>query len=67
MDLSQRFGIGGVPFFVFDRKYAVSGAQETAVFLETLQKSYSEWRKNNPEIKLEVIEGPTCTPDKNCE
>jgi predicted DsbA family dithiol-disulfide isomerase len=25
-------GVSGVPFFVFDRKYAVSGAQETAVF-----------------------------------
>jgi predicted DsbA family dithiol-disulfide isomerase len=67
MELSQRFGIGGVPFFVFDRKYAVSGAQETAVFLETIQKSYSEWRKNNPEFQLEIIEGQSCAPDKKCD
>lgn len=67
MELSQRFGISGVPFFVFDRKYAVSGAQETAVFLETLKKSYAEWRKTNPEIKLEIIEGQSCTPDQKCD
>lgn len=36
---ARQFGIQGVPFFVFDRKYAVSGAQEPAVFLETLHKS----------------------------
>ena len=67
MELSRRFGIGGVPFFVFDRKYAVSGSQETQVFLQTLEKSFTEWRKNNPEFKLEVTEGANCTPDEICE
>lgn len=67
MALSQRFGIGGVPFFVFDRKYAVSGAQETEVFLSTLEKAFSEWRMSNPEIKLEVTEGQNCSTDKACE
>lgn len=32
-------GIGGVPFFVFNRTYAVSGAQDTKVFTEVLTKS----------------------------
>lgn len=40
--LAQQFGIGGVPFFVFDRKYAVSGAQETSIFLQTLQKTWED-------------------------
>lgn len=35
-----QFGIRSVPFFVFDRKYAVSGAQDPEVFLETLEKAY---------------------------
>jgi protein disulfide-isomerase len=26
-----------VPFFVFDRKYAVSGAQEVETFLKTME------------------------------
>ena len=49
IDLAQRFGIRGVPFFVFDRKYAVSGAQESNVFLQTLQNAYKEWKKDNSE------------------
>lgn len=37
----QQIGVRGVPFFVFDRKYAVSGAQNIPVFLETLEKTAS--------------------------
>ena len=36
--LAQQFGVRGVPFFVFDRKYAVSGAQEVETFLSTMKK-----------------------------
>ena len=41
---AQLLGIDGVPFFVFDRKYAVSGAQDTSVFLRTLERSHEEWK-----------------------
>jgi predicted DsbA family dithiol-disulfide isomerase len=50
---AQQVGVRGVPYFVFDRKYAVSGAQESQLFLQTLEKSVSEWRLENPETKLE--------------
>lgn len=63
---ARNIGVSGVPFFVFDRKYAVSGAQPVEVFLNTLQKSFTEWRKANPAVQLEVSEGPTCTPDGVC-
>ncbi|MES2555901.1 MAG: DsbA family oxidoreductase [Bacteroidota bacterium] len=33
---AQQIGVRGVPFFVFDRKYAVSGAQPVEAFLETM-------------------------------
>lgn len=39
---AQQIGVRGVPFFVFNRKYAVSGAQDSSVFLDALEKSYSE-------------------------
>jgi predicted DsbA family dithiol-disulfide isomerase len=39
---AEQLGVRGVPFFVFDRKYGVSGAQDSRVFLETLQKAYAE-------------------------
>jgi predicted DsbA family dithiol-disulfide isomerase len=34
---ARRMGIHGVPCFIFNRKYAVSGAQEPAVFLEVFE------------------------------
>jgi predicted DsbA family dithiol-disulfide isomerase len=37
--LARQFGITGVPFFVFNRKMAISGAQDVQVFLQTLQKA----------------------------
>jgi predicted DsbA family dithiol-disulfide isomerase len=37
---ATQLGIRGVPFFVFDRKYAVSGAQDSEVFLQVLEKAY---------------------------
>ena len=43
---ADSIGVSGVPFFVFDRKYAVSGAQEPAVFLQTLQKAHKDWLQN---------------------
>lgn len=48
---AQQIGVGGVPFFVFDRKYAISGAQPVDAFLQTLEQSHAEWRKAN-ELKI---------------
>ncbi|ESU23099.1 2-hydroxychromene-2-carboxylate isomerase [Flavobacterium enshiense DK69] len=42
MNEAQSLGANGVPFFVFDDKYAVSGAQSPEVFLKTLQKTWEE-------------------------
>ncbi|MES2618334.1 MAG: DsbA family oxidoreductase [Bacteroidota bacterium] len=39
---AQHIGVRGVPFFVFDRRYAISGAQPSEAFLQTLQQAYSE-------------------------
>lgn len=35
-------GITSVPFFVFNRKYAISGAQPSSAFLDMLNKVYNE-------------------------
>lgn len=64
---ARQIGVQGVPFFVVDRKYAVSGAQPPQAFLETLQKSFPEWRKLNPERQFEVIKGQSCSADGTCE
>lgn len=41
---ARRLGVTGVPFFVIDRKYAISGAQSSNAFLQTLEKAWSESR-----------------------
>lgn len=64
---ARQIGVQGVPFFVIDRKYAVSGAQPPQAFLETLEKSFTEWRKLNPETPFEVIQGQSCSPDGTCQ
>jgi len=64
---AQRMGASGVPFFVIDRKFAVSGAQDTIVFTETLQKAFAAWEENNPEAIQEHLSGQTCTTDGECK
>lgn len=39
---ARQIGVNGVPFFVFNRKYAVSGAQESETFLNVMEKSITE-------------------------
>ncbi len=41
---ATEFGISGVPFFAFDEKYGVSGAQPTEVFSEVLARTWAEAR-----------------------
>ncbi len=39
---SEQLGIRGVPFFVIDRKYGISGAQDSQVFLDSLNKALKQ-------------------------
>lgn len=38
---SKLLGVSGVPFFVLNRKYGISGAQPIEVFTETLEKAWN--------------------------
>lgn len=61
---AHQIGVKGVPFFVFDRKYAVSGAQPVEVFEEILQKAFAEWATTQqPEV---VAVGESCGIDGQC-
>jgi predicted DsbA family dithiol-disulfide isomerase len=37
--LAQRIGIQGVPFFVLDRRYGLSGAQPPEIIIQALEKA----------------------------
>lgn len=63
---AQQLGVRGVPFFVLNRKYAISGAQESDVFLDTIVKAFAEWQQENKPAPFDVIEGDSCTPDGSC-
>jgi predicted DsbA family dithiol-disulfide isomerase len=40
--IASQIGISGVPFFVIDMKYGISGAQPTNVFVEALNTAIKE-------------------------
>jgi predicted DsbA family dithiol-disulfide isomerase len=63
---ATEIGVQGVPFFVFDRKYAVSGAQPPEHFLQALNQSFGEWEKDHPATPLMVEEGAVCKPGEDC-
>lgn len=59
-DEAAALGIHGVPFFVLGGKYAVSGAQPTALLLGALEKAWQETAAARPEL---FAEGAVCGPD----
>lgn len=48
-DIEEAYSIGvrGVPFFLFNSRYAVAGAREKELFLKALTQAYSEWKKQD--------------------
>ncbi|MES2763669.1 MAG: DsbA family oxidoreductase [Bacteroidota bacterium] len=64
IEQAQQIGVQGVPFFVLDRKYAVSGAQESDTFLGALTKAYEESTSKN--IETLGTNQDLCGPD-GCE
>ncbi|KAI7260610.1 hypothetical protein KC345_g10027 [Hortaea werneckii] len=51
LEEGQRLNITGVPFFVFNNKYAVSGAQPGPVFTEVLDTVWAE-EQNTPVLQV---------------
>ncbi|PFA62162.1 disulfide bond formation protein DsbA [Bacillus sp. AFS015802] len=60
-----QIGVQGVPFFVLNRKYAISGAQPSDVFLSSIQKVWEEEAKTSL-LKPLGTEGMACD-ENGCE
>ncbi|MEU8888388.1 DsbA family oxidoreductase [Streptomyces sp. NPDC048442] len=63
---AAELGANGVPFFVFDRRYGVSGGQPAEVFTQALEQA---WKGRGPLTTLAAstgAEGETCDVDGNC-
>ncbi|SOD19934.1 DsbA family oxidoreductase [Pedobacter xixiisoli] len=66
---SQQLGVRGVPFFVMDRKYALSGAQPVEAFKQAITQGYNEWKvaQENSSLKsLNTNSDNTCD-ENGCE
>jgi len=61
---AAQLGVRGVPFFVLNRKYAISGTQPIEVFRQALEKV---WEEEQQASSLQPLadEGGACT-DGNC-
>jgi predicted DsbA family dithiol-disulfide isomerase len=62
---AQQLGIRGVPFFVLNRKYGISGAQPSEVLLQALQQTWEEESRlvditNNPNQKQDGCSDDSC-------
>lgn len=59
---ARLIGVRGVPFFVFDQKYAIAGAQPDELFVQTIEKAFKE---SSP---FEMVGDPnaTCSVDEGC-
>jgi protein disulfide-isomerase len=65
--IAQQYQISGVPYFIINSKYAISGAQPTSTFAGALQKV---WEEENPTPVLKDLstlsaEDASCA-DGNC-
>lgn len=58
---ANAIGVQGVPFFVFDNKYAISGAQPATAFLQTLEKV---WQEGQFDSKVTLI---NTTSENSCD
>lgn len=63
---ARQVGAQGVPFFVLNRRYAVSGAQQPETFLGALNAAWAEWEKANPTLVEVQTDGPVCSPGTVC-
>ncbi|ETT82890.1 DsbA family oxidoreductase [Viridibacillus sp. FSL R5-0477] len=63
---ASQIGVRGVPFFVLNRKYAISGAQPQELFEETIRKVAAE-EGIQPTLKMMGVEGTDICEDGKCE
>lgn len=61
---AQEMGIQGAPFFVFNEKYAVSGAQPPEVFMEVLEKVWEE--ENEQPLQPQKSKETYCCDEESC-
>src|SRR5699024_832016 len=59
---ATEFGISGVPYFIVNRKYAISSAQTVADFTRALEQVLKEVNQNKPlkDLTADNLSGEAC-------
>ena len=52
---SKQIGVAGVPYFVIDRKYALSGAQPVETFTAAITQGFNEWKETQSKSELKSL------------
>jgi predicted DsbA family dithiol-disulfide isomerase len=64
---AHQIGVRGVPYFVMNDRYAISGAQATETFLGALNKAWGDWVKENPILQdLSSDAAAVCNTGEDC-
>lgn len=64
---AHNIGLKGVPFFVFNRRYGISGAEPLHIFTQTLNQAYEDWERSNHSSEINVSSGQSCSIDGECK
>lgn len=65
LNIARQIGVQGVPFFVFNEEYAISGAQPIDLFTEVLEKVWEEFQERERQKAINPTKTTYCT-DEGC-
>jgi predicted DsbA family dithiol-disulfide isomerase len=60
---ARELGVSGVPFFVLDRKYGISGAQPAEAFAQAIRQAWNERSPLTVLPQSKTADGAVCGPD----
>ncbi|MFI5807405.1 DsbA family oxidoreductase [Streptomyces sp. NPDC051561] len=63
---AAELGANGVPFFVLDRRYGISGGQPAEVFTQALEQAWKDRAPLTTLASADSADGATCDVDGNC-
>lgn len=64
---AKLIGITSVPKYIFNKNTKVSGAQDSNVYLEILEKEFAQWKTDNANTASEIIKEQSCKIGENCK
>lgn len=64
---AARLRINGVPFFVVNGKYGISGAQPSETFTQALETAWKEYEREQSKLTMMGGEASACEPGGECK